>query len=247
MTCWTSLGGAISTYVSNPTLPAGLSISPTTGVISGTPTTAQAQASYVITGSNSAGQVTKTIQITITQTLQPPSNLTYSTPASYSSGYAITDNVPTVSGGAVASWSVNPALPAGLSLTASGTITGTPTTPTAQNTYVVTATNAAGSTTANVVITITLGKPGPFTYSNDPLLAYIGTAYTMTPSHTGGGAPASYSISGTLPSGLLFSTSTGVVSGTPANGSSTMGFLNYTITATNSGGSTTTQISIFVY
>jgi len=244
----TSFGGAIASYGVNPALPNGLSLNTSTGVITGNPTTAQTQAAYVVTGMNAAGQVQRTIQITITQTLQPPSNLSYSTPVNYPTGYSITDNVPTVSGGTVANWSVSPSLPAGLSLTASGTITGTPTTVTSAANYVVTASNAAGSTQATVNITVSLGKPGPFSYSNDPLLAYVGSAISaMQPTHTGGGAPSSYSISAALPNGLNFSTSTGVVSGTPANGSSTGGFVTYTVTATNSGGSTTTTINIYVY
>ncbi|MGO8969787.1 MAG: hypothetical protein ACLQDQ_09475, partial [Myxococcaceae bacterium] len=46
-----------------------------------------------------------------------PSNLAYSTnPATYTKGVAIPQNTPTSSGGAVASYSVQSALPTGLSL-----------------------------------------------------------------------------------------------------------------------------------
>ena len=54
---------------------------------------------------------------------------------------------PTVTG-TVTSYSVSPALPAGLSLNASnGQISGTPTVSAAPATYTVTATNSGGSTT----------------------------------------------------------------------------------------------------
>jgi autotransporter-associated beta strand protein len=89
--------------------------------------------------------------------LFPPGNLTYSTnPASYVAGTAIPANSPTSSGSPVVSYSVSPALPAGLTLnTSTGVITGTPTTVTATASYTVTATNAAGSTTASLSITVT--------------------------------------------------------------------------------------------
>lgn len=84
-----------------------------------------------------------------------PSGLSYGTnPASYTQFIAIASNTPTVTG-TVVSYSVSPALPAGLSLnTSTGVITGTPTTVTAQATYTVTATNTAGFTTCGVVITV---------------------------------------------------------------------------------------------
>jgi hypothetical protein len=85
-----------------------------------------------------------------------PSALTYSSnPAVYTTGSAITRNTPSSGGGAVASYSVSPPLPAGLSLnTSTGAITGTPTAATAMATYTITATNSAGHTTVGLVITV---------------------------------------------------------------------------------------------
>jgi hypothetical protein len=86
-----------------------------------------------------------------------PTGLTYSSnPATYTVGVAIAPNNPSSSGGAVASYAVSPALPAGLSLsTTTGVITGTPTAATSGAvSCVVTATNASGSTTANLSITV---------------------------------------------------------------------------------------------
>jgi Putative Ig domain len=86
-----------------------------------------------------------------------PDGLKYLTnPASYSTGTAVAANSPTSNGGKVASYSVAPALPAGLILSPiTGVITGTPTIVTATADYVVTATNAVGSTTASLSITVT--------------------------------------------------------------------------------------------
>ena len=89
-------------------------------------------------------------------TPQPPSALSYITAtAVYIKGTAITPNSPTSSGGAVTSYSVSLALPAGLSLsTSTGIISGTPTAVTATANYTVTASNSAGSTTATLTITV---------------------------------------------------------------------------------------------
>ena len=68
-------------------------------------------------------------------------------PATYTKGTAITINTPTSGGGPVASYSISPALPAGLSFDAStGIISGTPTVVSAATNYTVTATNTGGST-----------------------------------------------------------------------------------------------------
>jgi hypothetical protein len=244
-----STGGAITSYSVSPPLPPGLLLNGTTGVVSGTPGIASAAANFVVTGSNVSGSVQFTINITVNSSLTPPGTLTYSTnPATYFTGYAITSNTPTYSGGPPSTWAVTPALPAGLSFnTSTGVITGTPTAVTATATYVVTASNAAGnSTPLNLQITVNLGAPANLSYSPNPAIGYVGTPISnMNPSSTGG-AVASYSISPSLPagSGLSFNTTTGVVSGTPL---SSMSSTNFTVTATNTTGSAQATITIIVY
>jgi N-acetylneuraminic acid mutarotase len=84
----------------------------------------------------------------------PPSGLSYPTPPTFTVGQAITPLTPTVTG-SVSSYSVSPALPGGLSLSPStGVISGQPSAVAATATYTVMASNAAGSTTAEVSITV---------------------------------------------------------------------------------------------
>jgi hypothetical protein len=58
-------GGAITVFRVNPALPAGLSLNPATGVLSGTPTAVAAAAGYEVTGSNSAGSTSVTLTVTV--------------------------------------------------------------------------------------------------------------------------------------------------------------------------------------
>lgn len=238
-------GGAPDTFGVTPALPAGLTLDAGSGDITGTPTAAASAADYTVTASNAAGSVQTTVNVRVDATLQAPSGLTYDTPKTYGTGTAISPNTPAVGGGPVDSYSVSPALPAGLSLDGStGVIAGTPTTVTAAATYTVTATNAAGSTQGTVSITIVLGAPANLTYDITNAVGYVsgGTFPTMTPSSEGG-TVASYSITPALPAGLALNTTTGVISGSPT---ATSAQATYTVTATNAAGSASKQVVITV-
>ncbi|NOV22356.1 kelch-like protein [Cupriavidus necator] len=153
----TSSGGAITHYSITPALPAGLAFDAQTGVISGTPAATAAPAPYVVTGTNSAGSVTVELRIEVQAAIAPPASFQYASPvALYVAGEAIVANTPQVTGGPVASYSVSPPLPAGLSLnTQTGVIAGTPQAVQMQASYTVTATNRAGSLQAQVRIAVT--------------------------------------------------------------------------------------------
>ena len=177
--------------------------------------------------------------------VQPPSALSYTTAtAVYIRGTAITPNNPTSTGGAVTSYSVNPDLPADLSLDEdTGIITGTPTAVTAKARYTVTASNSAGSTTATLTITVEDAAPAGLAYTTGTAVYTVGTAITPNSPTSSGGAVTSYSVNPALPAGLTLSTSTGVISGTPTAVAATS---NYTVTASNSTGSTTTTLTVTI-
>ena len=233
--------GTVTSYSVSPVLPAGLSLSTSTGAISGTPTAVSAQASYTVTATNVTGSTTAAVQITVNPA--PPTNLAYpQTTITAMTGQTIATDTPTVTG-TVASYSVSPSLPAGLSLsTSTGAISGTPTAVSAQATYTVTATNVSGSTTAAVQITVNLAPPTNLVYPQNTITTMVTqTIATDTPTVTG--TVTSYSVSPALPAGLNLSTSTGAISGTATTVTAAA---SYTVTAANSAGSTTATVQITV-
>jgi len=150
--------GLVDSFTVLPALPAGISISKTTGAITGTPTVAAASAVYTVTAKNQAGTTTASLTIVVNG---PPSGFSYlSNPVTYSRNVAITPNSPIITG-VVDSYTVSPALPAGLTLAkTSGVITGTPTA-TGTGSYTVTAKNQAGTATVSLSITINGGPSSP--------------------------------------------------------------------------------------
>ena len=196
----------------SPALPAGLSLNTSTGAITGTPTTASTATDYTVTATNSCGSTTKAVNLTISSA---PTALTC-TCNPYLLNVAISTNSASSSGGAPTSYSVSPALPAGLSLnTSTGAITGTPTTASAAANYTVTATNRCGSTTKAVNITVSPASPAALTYTANTVTYCANVAISTNSASRSGGAPTSYSVSPALPAGLSLNTSTGAITGTP--------------------------------
>ncbi|WP_353072831.1 beta strand repeat-containing protein [Tunturiibacter gelidoferens] len=233
--------GTVTSYSVSPTLPPGLSLNATTGTLSGTPTSATPQATYTITATNSAGSTTATVSIVVNP--PPPTNLVYpQTTIAATVGQSIATDTPTVTG-TVTSFTVSPALPAGLSLNAStGAISGTPTAVTAQATYTITAANSAGSTTATLKIAVNPAPPTNLVYPQPTIAATVGQAITTdTPTVTG--TATSFTVSPTLPAGLSLNATTGAISGTPTSHTAQA---TYTITAANSAGSTIATVQIAV-
>ncbi|HAR42511.1 MAG TPA: hypothetical protein DCS07_07750, partial [Bdellovibrionales bacterium] len=237
-------GGVITAYAITPALPAGLSFNVATGVISGTPTAPSASSSYTVTASNTGGSTTVTVTITVLNIA--PTSLTYSSnPAVYTKSSAITTNTPSNSGGVITSYTVSPALPAGLTINATtGVISGTPTVLTAATNYTVTgSTGVLPNATVVVNITVNDAAPASLTYSANPAVYTNGTQITNnTPSATGG-AIVTYIITPLLPDGLDLNPFTGVISGTPKAAAP---LTTYTVTGWNTGGSISMSLSITV-
>ena len=237
-----STGGTITSYSISPALSAGLSFNTTTGVITGRPTAVAARTTYTIVGSNMTGSRTASMDIIVNDA--PPVNFTYPTPPIYYLNTAITPLTPSNNGGTPSSYSISPALPAGLSLnTSTGVISGTPTAITASATYVVTASNFVGDVSQNVVIEVKDYAPNNLVYPVSTLTATKTVAISPITPTVGGGAVITYTVSPALPSGLTINSSTGVISGTATVLSPSA---TYTLTANNGTGFTTTTMQITV-
>ena len=237
------VGGGATSFSVSPALPSGLTLNPSTGIISGTPTSVAGQAIYALTAANPSGAASAALTITVQDAA--PTGLSYSiNPATYTKGTTITPNTPAVVGGGATSFSVSPALPSGLTLNPStGIISGTPTAVAGQAIYALTAANPSGAATAALTITVQDVAPTGLSYSSNPVIYTTGVQITPYVPTVQGGSPTSYSVSPGLPPGLALNALTGVISGTPTAISVQT---TYTIAATNSGGTAVTGLSITV-
>jgi hypothetical protein len=210
-------------------LPTGLTVSTTSGLISGTPTKA-GTSGVTLSATNSAGTGTAMLTLTITAlpVITSPSTAGGTVGTAFS--YQITATNTPVSFGATG-------LPAGLTVnTATGVISGTPTGPGSTSTVTLSATNTSGTATATLTLTIVAV---PVITSASSANGTVGTAfsYQITASNT----PTSFGATG-LPAGLTVNTTTGVISGTPTGVSTSAVMLS----ATNSAGTGTANLTLTV-
>jgi Tol biopolymer transport system component len=235
----TNTGGGIASCTISPTLPTGLSFNTSTCAISGTPTALSTATNYTVTATNPGGSSAATVNITVRDSAPV---ITYAgSPYIFAPNNLITTVTPSNTGGAITSCASSPSLPTGLSLDQTTcALMGTPTTNTAAASYSITATNSGGSN--STAITITISSMPSLTYTGSPYSWIINNSIgTITPTNTGA-AVTSCSISPSLPAGLSLGTDC-TLTGTPTLQSSPTA---YTITATNSSGSSSVGISIAV-
>lgn len=238
----TNTGGAILSYVVSPLLPTGLQFNGTTGAITGTPNTITSPVTYTVVGSNGTGYSTTTFSLLVNDA--PPVDFSYPVSSqTYVKGTPITTIVPTNVGGTPTAYAISPNLPAGLVFnTATGQISGTPSAVAAATNYVISASNYVGTVSFTINIGVNDIPPVNLAYplTNRFVLGQAITAITPTVS---GGTVVTYTVTPSLPAGLILDPSLGVISGTPtalrANAS-------YLLTATNSGGSDTAAIQLQV-
>ncbi|WP_169055411.1 putative Ig domain-containing protein [Rhizobium sp. P44RR-XXIV] len=228
--------GTYSYAITAGALPAGLTLSPA-GVLAGTPT-ASGNFNITITATDSStgsGPFTGSRAYTLAVSVQPPiANAVAATVAANSSNNPITLNI---TGGAPASVAIASAAAHGTA-TASGTsITYTPTAGySGTDSFTYTATNASGtSAPASVSVTITAPTLSFSPPSGALPAGIVTTAYSQTVTASGGTSPYSYSLTGTLPSGLALNHATGAITGTPT----TPGNYSFSITATDANSATT--------
>ncbi|WP_345066204.1 InlB B-repeat-containing protein, partial [Leifsonia kafniensis] len=144
-------------------LPAGLSLDATTGVISGTPTSAES-ATFTVTASNGVGSPAATSYTVVVSAALVAPAITSGDPGAGTVGSAYSFTV-VASGNPAPTFSVTAgALPAGLSLDATtGVISGTPTS-VESATFTVTASNGVASPAATSY-TVVVSEPTPIVKS----------------------------------------------------------------------------------
>jgi hypothetical protein len=214
-------------------LPAGLSLASSTGVISGTPTTASGTAKLTATVHDS-GRPTQTYSVAIGITVAPaPLKIMTVGLPSATSGAAYTQRLQVSGGTPVYRWSImSGSLPAGLTLAPNGTISGRPTT-SGTNTFTASVSDSSSpNKSATQPLTVSVEPSQLEIRSATQFSAIVGHSFSDDLSARGGTPAYAWSItSGSLPAGLSLNPTTGLISGTlTASGTS-----NFVATVSDSG------------
>lgn len=219
--------------VTQGSLPANLVLDATAGTLSGVPTVAGAANFTLVAQDQSNPPQTASTTASLNVAAQLMSVNTSGIPdgvadQAYATTLTATGGTPPLT------WSVAPgsSLPAGLSLTPAGQLTGTPTVVNATGTTTsITATDSAipaQSVTSAVVVRV--GAKLAVTSSPALPAAVAGTAYSATTTVVGGIGLSTWSVTaGALPGGLTLNAITGTISGTPV----TANTASFTVTATD--------------
>jgi hypothetical protein len=230
------------TWAVSGSLPSGLSLNASTGIISGTP--------GVLSSTSFTARLTDSMGTVALRSFSlpvrcPPLNIISKEPLlGIEEGQAVTHTFLLQGAIGAPTWNSVGTLPPGLSLSNLGILSGTPT---AAGTYRfwVRGNEASSGCPASRYITILVA---PQSNAADLAIsppsvpaATHGISYTTTLLATGGTPPYTWSVSqGSLPAGLSLNSSTGVISGTPT-ALSTQPTPTFTVSLTDSASLTDTQ------
>ena len=216
----------------------------TTSVTYNAPTSVTAPATDHLTAT-SLDDSTKTIVLAIT--VNPSPSITTTTLPAGTEGTAYNQTVAASGGAGMLTFSVSVGtLPAGLTMSAAGVITGTPTGPNTPSSFTIKVTDSStantgtnmGSQSATKALSILINLPTPPSITTTSLPdGTQGAAYNQTVAATAGLTPYTFTIvvpgTGTLPAGLTLSNA-GVISGTPTG----LGTSTFTVKVTDSSNPT---------
>jgi len=232
-------GGQVRNWSVSPSLPSGLTLN-VYGQIAGTPQTLVTNSTYTLWATSDGGSDAFVFNITV-QEMAPSVQFN-----SLQNNFTVDDSVviPLInSGGTASTYTVTPALPTGLTLSPSnGSIYGVAMGAMTVTQFTVWANNSQGSSQAVVFIRIIEGSPSlvyPVTWLN---LTRFDAMQPVVPQVTNG-ATATFAIQPSLPIGLTFNTTTGLISGQPTQVQS---MTQYTVTATAGSKSNSTVLFIAV-
>lgn len=246
-----NIGGGLISSCTADTLPTGLQVDvsadSTTCEISGTPTALQAATVHTVTATNSSGNSSAAVSISVV--VETPS-LIDATAQNYTQDSAISTLSFTNTGGGLLTSCTADTLPAGLVVGVSGDlttceITGTPSAIQAATVHMITATNDSGNSTASVTITVSIAPPSLADASAQTYTTNIAIP-TLSFTNNGGGDLTNCTAD-TLPAGLSVAVSSDAstceITGTPTASQS---ITTHTITATNASGNSSASVDITV-
>ena len=237
------VGALTYALTSGSSTPTGVTLNPLTGAISGTPTTVGTY-SFAVSASDAYGDTATSATYSLAVSYPAMQITTATLPAGYiGSNYPST--VLTATGGAGVSsnftWTLanGSSLPAGLSLSAAGVISGTPSGSAATTNATLMVTDSTSSLSATATLPIQIKAAVSISAATLPT-GYVGSAYSSTQLTATGGS-GTYStwtlVAGSsLPDGLSLS-SAGVITGTPSGSAGTS---NFTVRVTDSASNSAT-------
>jgi hypothetical protein len=205
-----------------------------------------ASGSAVITAT-SVTDITKTFTVTITVTAVPA--ITTTTLPAGVEGTAYSQAIAKTGGAGTVTFSISAGtLPAGLTLSGTGTISGKPTGPNGTANFTVKVTDSSSMTpmTAIQALSILVNLPPAPAITTTTLPAGVeGTAYSQMVAATGFGALTFTTSAGALPAGLALS-SAGLISGTPTVPNVTSNFTVMVTDSSNPPQTATQPLSILI-
>ena len=239
-------GSGAITFTIAPPLPTGFTLNASTGQITGTGSAASPATTYTVTVTDSGSPPqSKSATFSFSVDSIPLVAKTVVPTKMLQQNIASTSFTPvTASGGTgTLTFTVSPTLPAGLTFSSVGEITGTATVPSASTAYTVTVKDSgAVPLTATATFTLTVDALTALT-TTQVIPTTTLTKNALAPSFTpvtasGGFGTLTYAIAPALPTGLTFSTTTGAISGTPTGTSSAT---TYTVTVTDQASQTSNK------
>ena len=219
-------------------------LDPASGEIAGAVFSAHPLAEYLITASNLAGESTFLLELEVLveapcALLYPLSEIMIHVGEEVPAGM-----LPESSCGPVSLYTVDPELPTGLTLHPdSGLISGIADEAVMLSSFTLRAENPSGHAEFVVLLEVIPNAPCDLQYDPAQLILEQGLPFNPVTPQVGCGQPAIFEIIPALPSGLVFDTTNGAISGTPEWVQES---IVYTVAASNVTGATSTQLSIEV-